>query len=71
MKPTSLYDGRLAFKTMEEPTVQQIGGNFLYLQCGHNGFLSTNEKVVFEKHLIKSGFVATGQDYSMKYSINV
>ena len=70
VQASQLYDGRIAYRTMEEPTAEQIGGNFFYLQCGHNGYLSLNEKIVFEKHLMRSGFVSSGDDYQLRYSID-
>ena len=70
VQAANLYAGRLAYKTIEEPTPEQIGGNFIYLQCGHNGYLSLNEKIVFEKHLMRSGFLTSGEDYQLRYSIS-
>ncbi|CDW73862.1 UNKNOWN [Stylonychia lemnae] len=49
-----------AFDNMIEPTAEQIG-HYLLLQCGHNGYFSHKERLIYEKHLVKSGFISETQ----------
>lgn len=48
---------RPAFDNIIEPTAEQIG-HFILLQCGHNGYFSHKEKLIYERHLVKSGFIS-------------
>eukprot|EP00347_Sterkiella_histriomuscorum_P002157 403369253 len=51
---------RPAFDNILEPTAEQIG-HFILLQCGHNGYFSHQEKLIYERHLIESGFISENQ----------
>ena len=54
---TNHKEGLLAYESFLEPTEEQIG-HLMILGCGHNGYFSHCEKMIFEKHLMKSGFVS-------------
>jgi len=44
--------------SLDYPGVKELG-HFLPLQCGHNGYLSAQEKLSYEEHLVRSGFLSS------------
>jgi hypothetical protein len=48
---------RRAFNSISEPSTEVIGGHYMHLTCGHNGFFNSNEMSLFNQHLTEAGFL--------------